>query len=180
MIQLKEKSNMPQTNGIVEKLQLLKKSESQSPNNLSPKEAFLLREKSLKLKMGLFIALNNFIWIFIFLTPQEVEPLHAPLPISANHEIIKLPAQIFSESPSTGKKIHVLLKHSSSNFRTSGYLRLVENDPYGETGIKATLEIPKENLQKLNRLTSYWLIYPFFKQVKSKPTQQKVIREIIF
>lgn len=179
MNQLKEKPMNSHYFGIQEGLKLLK-DRSGSSTPLSPREVFLKREKSLRFKMGMTFGLNNFIWIIITLMPQEARPIPKALPNEKGHEVVKLPAQVFSEEPSKNKKVHVILKHSKSSFQTSGHLRSIDDDPYGETGRRVTIEIPTKDLQKLNSLTSFWLVYPYFKNKEPKEIRKRTIREVIF
>jgi hypothetical protein len=149
--------------------------------DLSPKEVFLLREKGFKIKMGVLLILNNLFWLTIFFTPEEEIRSKKPLPVKAGYEIVKLPAQIFTETPHEGKRLHVTLKHHSSSFKTHGYLRDVLSDAYGATGSKIVVEIQKKDLEKLNSLNSYWLVYPFFKQKEKVITKKtRRLHEVIF
>lgn len=179
MNQLKEKPMSSHYSGIQERLKLLK-NRSGSSTPLSPREVFHQKEKSLRFKMGVIFGLNNFIWILITLLPHETKPIPKSLPNEKGHEVVKLPAQIFSKEPTRKQKVHVILKHSKSSFQTSGHLRSIDDDPYGETGRRATIEIPTKDLQKLNSLTSFWLVYPYFKNKEAKAIRKRTIREVIF
>jgi hypothetical protein len=180
MNQLKERWSTSPVDGIKQGLKLLKPHIEISAN-LSPKEVFLLREKGLRLKVGILFIINNIIWLAITLVPEPVVEKERPLPVKDGYEIVKLPAQIFTETPGLRERIHITLKHHSNNFKTQGYLRAIVTDPYGTTGSKAIVEIQKSDLEKLNSLNSYWLVYPFFKQQqKVKSRKKRRLHEVIF
>ena len=175
----KEKWNSCSTNGIDKDLELV--SNLQSTNSPpTPKEAFLLKQKSLKMKAFCFFLLNNIAWFLLLMGLDDKAQPRPPLPLHPNHEIVKLPAQVFSKNPSAGEKIRVLLKHQTNGYQTSAYLRLVESDALAESGLRATLEVPNKELEQLNAKASFWLIYPYYKTKPQLKNRQRRLNEIVF
>jgi hypothetical protein len=80
--------------------------------------------------------------------------------VEKNHELLKLPAKIFSQIPKEGQKIAVTLFRLGSQRTIAAFLRGYEEDPLGESGIKAILEIPKNQLHHIKNYHKLWQVFP--------------------
>ena len=150
----------------------------QSLNPLSPKEIWLKKEKELKLKGVILIFLTQVFWLIIFFAGDNTPAVSTPtLGIEESHEIIKLPAEIYIQAPRQGQKVAVSLFQEGSERMINGYLRGHEEDPLGDSGIKAILEIPSQKLHLIKNQKKTWKVFP---PMITKHQNQRSIYEINF
>lgn len=148
-------------NGIGHKLPA---SQGQRPvEGQSPKELWEGKLKAFKIKFFLFFILSHLLWVMGTLENghEEFSPKEAP--ISKGHTIVQLPAWNYGESPRKGKKIEVSLFGPDRNQIINGHLRGLMEDPLGETGSKAIVEVLHRDLLTIKNAKGPWSIYPSLK-----------------
>ena len=147
--------------------------------NLSPKEIWQRKEKQLKLKGLMLLLLTQLFWVIIFLSDDDPVRIQAPkLGIEKGHELIKLSASISSQLPEPGNKTQATLFREGSPRTIAVLLRGYEEDPLGQTGIKAILEVPKDQLHFIKNYKHTWQVFP--PMTKSVQNHKRSIYEINF
>ncbi len=140
-------------------------------SQLSPKELWQKKEKELKIKGFILILLTQLFWLTLLLSEEEKAQVTQPkkLQVESGYQLIKLPAVIYAEIPSKGNKTAISLFKEGSSHTISAYLRGTEEDPIGESGVKAILEVPQNQLHLVKNNTKAWQIFPpMVKQAQSK------------
>ncbi len=146
---------------------------------LSPKEEWMKKERALKFKGLTLLVLTHIFWILIFFT-QEERPISDEtkvIPIEENHELVKIPATIFSQIPQKGQKAEVSIFQEGSDKSIRAFLRGYEEDAIGESGIKAVLEVPNHQLHLITNQKKIWKVFP---PITSKVQTKRNIYEIDF
>ncbi|MAF77145.1 MAG: hypothetical protein CME60_03225 [Halobacteriovoraceae bacterium] len=145
---------------------------------LSPKEIWIKKEKALKLKGLILLLLTHMFWILLYTTQETDSPISRPqATVEKEHELIKLPARIYSQLPREGEKIAVTIFIDRGKKPIPALLRGWEEDPLGESGTKAILEVPKTELNTIKNYDQTWLVFP---PMQIKTTQKRSIYEINF
>ncbi len=145
---------------------------------LSPKELWQKKEKELKIKGLILLIVTQLFWVMILFSEDQVAPLQTTqTKVEEGHELIKLPATIYSQVPREGKKIAVTLFQKGSSKTIAAFLRGFDEDPIGDSGVKAILEVPQNQLHFIKSNTRSWQVFPpMMKQVQ----KQRSIYEINF
>lgn len=147
--------------------------------NLSPKEQWQQKEKQLKLKGLLLLLLTQLFWLLIVFGEDDTQTIHQPKnSIQKDHELIKLPARVYSQIPKKGEKVAVSIFINRSKKNISAYLRGLEEDPFGSSGTKALLEVPKDQLNYIKNNDQIWLVFPPMQTTTQ--TSKRSIYEIDF
>jgi len=145
---------------------------------LSPKEIWLRKEKQLKMKGVILLISTQLFWLLLFSASDTEAPIiENKIQLESEHQLIKLPSVIYSQIPSQGQKIAVTLVQKGTKKTIPAYLRSIEEDPMGESGIKALLEVPQNQLHYIKNHPKTWQVFPpMGKQVQ----KQRSIYEINF
>ncbi len=148
-------------------------------SNLSPKEIWQRKEKQLKLKGLILLLLTQLFWVIVFLSDDAPVSIKAPqVGIEKDHELIKLSASISSQLPKPGTKVAATLFREGSPKTIAVFLRGYEEDPIGQSGVKAILEVPKDQLHFIKNYQHTWQVFP--PMTKSVQNHKRSIYEINF
>lgn len=131
-----------------------------SNEDQSPREKWESQHKAFKIKFILIFVFSHLLWLLMSLDKEQEESFPREAPINENHAIVHLPAWNYGDVPNIGKKNEISLIGPRSHQMINGYLRGLKEDPLGQTGTKAILEIPKKDLVEIKNTQGPWSIYP--------------------
>ncbi len=147
--------------------------------NLSPKEIWQRKEKQLKLKGLMLLLLTQLFWVIVFVSDEAPVSIQTPqLRMEKGHELIKLSASISSQLPGPGEKMPATLFREGSSRTIAVFLRGYEEDPLGLSGVKAILEVPRDQLHFIKNYNHTWQVFP--PMTKSVQNHKRSIYEINF
>ena len=151
-----------------------------SSNPLSPKERWEKKEKELKTKGLILIFFSNLFWFVVFTFPslEDSDQTQTYQAIAKDHEQIKLPAILFASLPQKGQKAPVSIFREGAERILEGYLRGLEQDPLGMSGIKVIVEVHQKDLSYIKETGGTWNVFPPMNK-ELNPGQRK-IHEISF
>lgn len=159
-------------NGIDHKLLPNKSRTNQEGQSLqspqSPKEQWEEKLKAFKIKFLILFVLSHLLWLLNSFGDSGETVIPREAPVRNGHTIVQLPAWNYGEVPPKGSKIEISLFGPEQGQVINGYLRGLVDDPLGETGSKAIIEVPHKELLTIKNAKGPWSIYPSLKNTYSQ------------